>query len=151
MTEPTDDELRELEDAAAEAEPDVLRENQTGRRALYNRGKAEAAAQLDAITAERDELRNANETKSGFLHELYEQIAQMCERFGDKRTEVPCDSWRLRDNILKTERELSRCNDRLESLRRILVKCDWVIGLKHDPDEEDRKLLTELRAALEKA
>lgn len=35
------------------------------------------------------------------LQELHEQVAQMCEHLGSKRDEVPCDSWHLRDLIMR--------------------------------------------------
>jgi len=35
------------------------------------------------------------------LQELHEQVAQMCEYLGSKRDEVPCDSWHLRDLIMR--------------------------------------------------
>jgi hypothetical protein len=38
---------------------------------------------------------------SSQLQELHEQVAQMCEAMGSKRDEVPCDSWHLRDLIVK--------------------------------------------------
>ncbi len=35
------------------------------------------------------------------LPQLHEQVAQMCEYLSSKRDEVPCDSWHLRDLIIK--------------------------------------------------
>jgi hypothetical protein len=49
--------------------------------------------------------------------ELCEYVALMCESFGDKRAEVPCDAWRLRDNISRMAAELTRTRDERDGLK----------------------------------
>lgn len=41
------------------------------------------------------------------LPELHEQVAQMCEFLGSKREEAPCDSWHLRDLIVRLKAQLA--------------------------------------------
>lgn len=58
---------------------------------------------------DRAQLRHAREIDTAectchsceVLPLLHEQIAQMCEHLGSKRDDVPCDSWHLRDLIVK--------------------------------------------------
>jgi hypothetical protein len=89
------------------------------------------AERLDALTAERDELRqDLSDARNGWERAA---AALQCERIKDDLLASP-DAAALRA-------ELARCNDRLESLRRILDER----GLHAD------ERLRRLRAELEKA
>lgn len=96
------------------------------RRALYDLGKADAAEAhrtchelAEALGKRVQEAESARDYYKSMLDELHGYVAQMCERFGDKLDEVPCDAWRLRDHIIamQTAREQDRATlARVEAL-----------------------------------
>jgi hypothetical protein len=82
------------------------------------------AARLEASQQEVVRLRAEKAQSAAQLEELHEYVAQMCERFGDDRDEVPCDAWRLRDNIIKVENELKEARAEIERLQS-KIDDDW--------------------------
>jgi len=78
-------------------------------RAIYNLGRADQAAAVEV-------LKNTAANYKALFDELCGYVAQMCEHFGDKLDEVPCDAWRLRDHVIRTKAEADRLRSRVAEL-----------------------------------
>lgn len=71
----------------------------------------DSRCQLEMTESELAEMRKRPPKE--LWDELCEQVAQMCEYLGSNRTDVPCDSWHLRDLIVKLRKreEWTECRD----------------------------------------
>jgi chromosome segregation ATPase len=148
----TDEELIELTTTFLEAVRagfHIDAANLATARAVYERGRREAAAQLDVLTAERDELK-----------QQLQDLADAHQDAGDKWAQYLRERDQARAALVQQaalpralEADLARCHDRLERQKRLLsASWDAVRRLCDDPLGAARysPLLAELRAELEK-
>ena len=74
--------------------------------------------------AVREPLENELASTKEILNELHGYVAQMCQHFGDKLEEVPCDAWRLRDHVIRAVKHIASLEAQLASARE-RVALEW--------------------------
>jgi hypothetical protein len=110
--------------------------------------------------AAREPLENELASTKGILAELHGYVAQMCEHFGDKREEVPCDAWRLRDHVARAvaahDRLQTVVDERIEiesvlSADELITIVERTLGEWHRRNVEQADRIASLEAQLASA